>query len=518
MHFTTFVLLLAVPCLHAFVFDCNFQFTPSPSSFNYIYSCTAKNLHVTENDRFIDQLSGGNSKVDLPIKYVEQLIINQQNVEVLPRVISELFPRLKTLTVSSSYLKSIEPQDFIGLAELEELNLDNNEIEAILPSTFVDNSRLIKITMEHNSLRDIASNVFESLHQLNQLNLRSNDCIDDRANNLEAVAVIKNVIRHKCKMPDAIEKLLNNKSVMNFDYARSGNCICVNANGTKPVVDTMIPLAMKRNATCNYYQNNNDYFCNIVLKLDLPSIQIVNFHGKHEHSKTNQDLTHAIAVNQIIRHVPPKMFEQFPNLISISITKSQLLSITTKSFATLPKLLELNLAGNDIVRIERNLFTNNKLLKMIDLSGNKIDHVSQCAFKGLDNLISLSLANNLLKTLPDKLFAINLHIETLSLDRNKLEALPIRLFEPLKKLKLLNLAENVCIKKIFEPVRKNFLTDILNGVGGIVNNVLSGVVDLAGNFFINYNNKAYFKKTFLQPTPTNNFSSPHRLIFTAISS
>lgn len=198
------------------VINCDFSLQPlktadgSPTRIN-LYTCIVKNLKVDVKDRIITDIIGvhlqGRSHTN-----IEQLIIENQEVKVMPQPIARFLPNLKIASITSSKLGGIEFGDLQGLLNLEQLFLGNNEIQVLLPNIFADNSRLTTISLRQNKLKGISVNMFASLPSLTGLFLDNNECLSGivaRATNANEILTLKTALSGACQLPSFIEGTLS---------------------------------------------------------------------------------------------------------------------------------------------------------------------------------------------------------------------------------------------------------------------------------------------------------------------
>lgn len=167
----------------ALILDCTYSVTSLWKTDN-VYVCTARvilvgdDCNLTESSR--NHLDGMN---DSDVKGVS---FDGNNLKMMPRNLSKIFPNLEALQISSSQLKEIKREDLVGFRKLEVFDLYNNQIRSIAGNLFENNLQIQHIRFSENPLKHVGLNAFKNL-QLHTLYLNSAGCISDYGNNRAAV-------------------------------------------------------------------------------------------------------------------------------------------------------------------------------------------------------------------------------------------------------------------------------------------------------------------------------------------
>jgi Leucine-rich repeat (LRR) protein len=122
--------------------------------------------------------------------------------------------------------------------------------------------------------------------------------------------------------------------------------------------------------------------------------------------------------------IPLDILSEFPNLNGLAIYWCNLPTLKSGLFKA-----ELN-------RIE-----------LLDLTQNEIEIIELEAFQYLIHLKWISLWFNKIETLPDRLFGNNPDLIYINLEHNQIISIHPIFFDGLKKLKLVDLESNFCIRK-----------------------------------------------------------------------
>lgn len=255
------LLLSLVTLLQAIELKCKFSHEKDG------YNCKAMDLKVKDGNVEITSIS--KTQNDVNKKPVDVFyVLENTEMEFLPKGIQEYFPKLKIYEVVSSSLQNIRKQDFQGLNaltalrlshnkiqfvpedvfttlwNLESLDLKNNQIKAINEKTFTNLTNLKVIKLNYNKLETISSNLFLTninlieinlsdnilkvigfqcfthLDNLKELYLNSNLCIDKIYRNKINVIEIQKELIEKCKDP-LEEDMIADFNIKLLEYERS---------------------------------------------------------------------------------------------------------------------------------------------------------------------------------------------------------------------------------------------------------------------------------------------------------
>lgn len=194
---------------------------------------------------------------------------------------------------------------------------------------------------------------------------------------------------------------------------------------------------------CRFHTSNNDYVCELHSARFLESADDFTITGEHLPNFSNSNVTavHTSMENPSnLRLIPSVMFEIFPNLRTIDLTRSQMEIIV--GLQNCIRLEHIILSSNAIQSIQSAAFSNCSNLIEIDVSINRINEIHANAFMGLNALRRIRLNNNTISTLLPGTFNAALTIEMIELHTNNLDDVPANVFHNLPSLSTLNLHSN----------------------------------------------------------------------------
>lgn len=139
------------------------------------------------------------------------------------------------------------------------------------------------------------------------------------------------------------------------------------------------------------------YSCdNGIVTLDPEgSTNVTSITGTHEAGKTNADVYGIRMPNQTyLTFLPSKLETHFPNLKSIQISNTNLLSVTPAELQPFPQLIFFKTYGGNLTSVDGHLFTHNPFLQYISMNENLIQHVGHDLVTHLANLTNLYFSAN----------------------------------------------------------------------------------------------------------------------------
>lgn len=161
--------------------------------------------------------------------HLQILILQQNQIEILPRAVFITANTLQEIVLSNNKISMIADFAFDGLDRLENIYLDNNSLITINVNTFAGRSRLIGLHLNHNRIEYIEDGAF-NLPQLKALFLTHNriqvltDNVFSGANHLFALDLMDNRLVSIGSAIYGISSLsaleLNNNQIGDLDLAR----------------------------------------------------------------------------------------------------------------------------------------------------------------------------------------------------------------------------------------------------------------------------------------------------------
>jgi hypothetical protein len=149
----------------------------------------------------------------------------------------------------------------------------------------------------------------------------------------------------------------------------------------------------------------------------------------------------------LLTHIDEKAFVGLKKLKHLDLGENSLSNLHPGMFNELTKLENLYLDLNQITELHENLFARLESLKVLNLLMNPITNLQPNLFRNLKNLKSLHMANTPLESIPEGIFKTNLNLEFIDFENSKLSRIPYKSFSHLKKLRDINLRNNICISE-----------------------------------------------------------------------
>lgn len=129
------------------------------------------------------------------------LRLSHNQIEFIPEDVFATLSNLETLDLKNNKIKTLNNKTFTNLTNLEVIKLNYNKLDTISSNLFVNNINLIEINLSNNFLKIIGFQSFTHLQNLQELYLNNNICIDKiYRNNMKIIEIKKELIRN-CKDP-----------------------------------------------------------------------------------------------------------------------------------------------------------------------------------------------------------------------------------------------------------------------------------------------------------------------------
>ncbi|XP_005096664.1 carboxypeptidase N subunit 2 [Aplysia californica] len=321
---------------------------------------------------------------------------------------------LTRLTITFSFVKTLDPGVFDNMTSLEELNLSKNEISSISPEVFTDLSHLRSLNLSHNrlaglegtlaaiptltsldlssnSLQELPSGVFRSLTELTFLKLNGNSLKSLYSHSFEGLSNVREFHARDCDL-NFVEKnvLAQMTKLVIVDLGK--NLITVLP---PPKVLSKVIFLKTLLLDSNKIQSiaKRQFVALHLQTLDLSSNVI---------SDIDEDAFTAMAMQEL---------NLFNNSI-VSLSKAVFQPLTHH-------LTYLNLAGNRLQNLDPTLFQDLQLLVSLNLSSCALDSFGEELLKNLPKLQKLDISRNQLHFLPESMLAKCNQLDVLSLHDNQ---------------------------------------------------------------------------------------------------
>ncbi|KAG5684223.1 hypothetical protein PVAND_013461 [Polypedilum vanderplanki] len=449
--------------------------------------------------------------------------IDNINLNFLPDNIAEIFPNLKAISGSKSYLNSISNTDFKGLSKLKYLNLANTDLKVIEEETFTDLIELEELDISDCDIRYIDEDAFRGLSSLKTLYIGANKLSSLEPKTFEGLSSLTSLsmeLNHLEHIDDNLfitnENLadiwMNNNSIVSMNWKVFENVPkltyvdlqsnpCIDGVYDESNFDELKETLTEKCASSFIVRKIHEKSKNImdVIKNVDESVRTeFNIDGDIKKGKDN--------VAQVVNFIKSNVFDLFGRKkngeqISVEFKNDPATKTVECSFNSLPwKLSEVELETCDIENqiidakgfkivsaddgVERsNLkaisFAQNKNIKflpenigkfapnLVEFSARNasLQVLSKKNFAGLKNLRSLNLADNKIKHIDPDAFDDLSSLEELDLSGNELEILDEDVFAKLKNLKTLRIGNNK-----FHSIHHNLFKNLRNLVNVSISN------------------------------------------------
>ncbi|XP_070504775.1 toll-like receptor 6 [Chironomus tepperi] len=137
---------------------------------------------------------------------IEAFVADNMNIFYFPKGIDDIFPKLNSITIRNSNLKTIKSQNLKGFKYLQYINLSQNKIEILDENVFNFGVTILYIILKGNRIKFIHHNAFKSYGMMT-LNLENNACISDKATDDADVSKLLISIKIACSSIPVDDKI-----------------------------------------------------------------------------------------------------------------------------------------------------------------------------------------------------------------------------------------------------------------------------------------------------------------------
>lgn len=169
--------------------------------------------------------------------------------------------------------------------------------------------------------------------------------------------------------------------------------------------------------------------------------------------------------------IPAEIIDNFPSLILLNASESDLNSIVNLRFNRLQNLTHLDLSKNSIMKIPERIFDKCNAVD-VNLQQNQIKELESEAFNGLTQMLRLDLSFNRIENLQENVFRPLSKIKVLRLNNNRIDIIDETLFAHNVLLEVLDLSNNsisFIADKAFESLKHLISLDIGNNLFSAIN-------------------------------------------------
>ena len=361
--------------------------------------------------------------------YIEatELYIDHQQTLFLPINLVQHFPELQVLAVTSSGLIQIDLSVFGFMKILKVLNLNSNKLQEIESGTFKHLKLLETLDLSSNNLKTFETSAINGLAKLQNLNLAGNRLKAISSNIFESLKVLQ--------IAD-----LSNNSCINLSYPKVT---------LKEIKDRLIEdCTALVEIECFWLEPDTDIYFHEE-DFDCVAVNLTIVHHKTKISQLKRQIGYDSSIfsviDQHIEFLPHELSETFANLHILVVVRSKLSALRQRDFEGLTNLKNITIVSNDILLIEPGMFDDVPQLEILNLSSNNIKTLPEMIFAKLAQLKTLNLSDNKLQSFFSEFLPLNNVIEEFYIKNNELKQISSTVYMELKKSKIIDLTDNVCI-------------------------------------------------------------------------
>lgn len=387
-------------------------------------------------------------------------VVNQQTL-FFPTNLGDHLPQLESLLIVSSGLFEIDSRIFETLPDLQKLTIKDNKLQEIPSDTFNNLKNLTLLDLSFNNIRSLDKEVFKELAMLTSLALEHNllvtvnGAVFDNQKALESLSLNDNELKFisaNLLTPMTELKVVNltNNICIDMEHPKSSLAVI-----EAKIIDSCIePIEMQCKAEEPAANSENKMTGGVCKTVD-----IVIEYPKTKISKIKDDFGTDVTVLSIISqqtlYLPFQLAQTFPKLVKIIVEHSKMTALMKQDFDGLKLLKHLAITFNNISFIEEATFDDVTQIEHLSLASNNIKSLPNKLFNQLNRLKILILSDNLLKKFTASLLPPKNVIEQFQIQNNQLDLIETKTLRFLRKAKLIDMTENVCIDMKYEKSKNN---------------------------------------------------------------
>ncbi|KAG5678396.1 hypothetical protein PVAND_008073 [Polypedilum vanderplanki] len=414
---------------------------------------------------------------------LQRLFLQQNQISEIPQNLIMANPNITAVDFSNNAIPLINEQFFRPQQQMLSINLNNNLLTRLPNRLLEGKTNLVIFNAQNNNITAIGSRFLFGLNSLTTLSLGGNDCINADWNNIGTGTT-------KDQVNTQLETCFNNYSPGlewrdyrvrirgSFRmYDEDGNLI-LGQRGNVILLLITSSFISAVSITCVFIVIGSNYDC-IIISIFIPDNEDQYFliGGIHQPQKTNIDVNRVLIFDSSIPFVIREFFTTFPNLqsyqfsqssfptriqnnafqgaaniISITFSGNNGLTLFPNSFIGATSLLHIQLNNNLLTDLPQNLLTGLNDLQSFSIQNNQIAMINENYFTDQQYLISIQLDNNLLTRIPNNLLANKNDLYFFTARNNRINAIGNQFLNDLHSLSILVLAGNECIDRNWEDI------------------------------------------------------------------
>lgn len=287
--------------------------------------------------------------------------LNENRLTSVPRLPARA-PRIKYIYVATNQIAEINEGDFtFSYQNVTNIDLSENQLTTLAAAPFEGLVNLDIIRVSFNRIRSIDHEFFDRIPTLYTFYFERNPCASARFDNIRSIDQDANI------------------------QATFDRCFY---EFFEPEIT----------ATCNFVMDVDlGYTCETSQVTFLTFRDKFTFTGEHLADLNNTHVVGLRITNSNFARVPPSIFRIFPNIVSFTLTGSQLTIIDENTFQECGLVRNLDLSNNRIRRLNTKSFENCFYVQKLNLDDNRITEIEPCDIFLLNiyQTTRLSLARNI---------------------------------------------------------------------------------------------------------------------------
>ncbi|XP_064478512.1 chaoptin-like [Ornithodoros turicata] len=427
-----------------------------PANFQNILSAELRRLHVVHASyNHIQSIPKHSDLLDLAT-----LNLNDNAVtEVSPGTLNpDVYLKLKTIHLANNLIKSLPPETFYNLSNLDSIALSSNSIRSISSNSFRHLPRLQEILLDHNVITSLSPSSFDDLPLLAHVSFTRNKLEELDLKVFHRVGNFSHTLALDFSH-NSIGRLLSPTSAfLSDDFTLHVSDLNLSHNKISSIPAGFF-WSIRRRLFKVDLSHNRLASLSVETVSELPRIQVL-YLNDNKIAKLSPRAFQAASQLQVLNlsgnslnTVPSEAFAKLVHLTTVDLSRNVIVSLPEDAFDG-TALQQLDLSGNKLVRpFTKTYLPIRSTFQQLDLSFNRIVVVAAFEFGSLYNVESLNLSSNKIVVLPENAFANLTRLQVLDLSSNPLWRVEPASLTPLTSLEALylNNASLTHVPQIFTP-------------------------------------------------------------------
>lgn len=353
--------------------------------------------------------------------------------------------QMETINLISNLFTVIPNRAFENCRNLTGLSLNNNQIAALGDEAFFGLENVWRLDMDRNRLSEIGRDVLRPLRSLADIILRWNDIRNIHPEAFDTLTHLSAIHLSFNYLPTLNPRWFQNLNI--FHLAFEGNHVEALSSEMFATLGGLFSLRLGENRIVELPGGCFSILNNLFdLELDHNAIRMIDdsaFEGLENLQVLRLD-------SNEISFLRPEPFNPLKNLAVLLLGSNRLTQIDMPFFKKFPLLRWLGLTSNPMGNfLKPEIFENFPNLISLSIANMSIEEIPPGTFVPLKNLTGIDLSFNQIRRLNSNSFGIHQHMDDLRMVSNGIDEIERNFFANFPNVRFLFSTSNLCIDKNF---------------------------------------------------------------------